>query len=126
MEFTKQLIEKYNLAPHSYYVASAYPVNWADPTTKENAAKDYDLDIKWSKHIPAGWYGFSLAPCPDSWFSAIDEFLDELVKQNQEFEIHQVKLKYGQCRFYFDKLTEDQQEALSLLEAALEDKFLVY
>lgn len=126
MEFTKQLIAKYNLAADSYYTKSAYPFDWNSREVQELDALEEHLLNKWQKRIPKGWYGFSLAPCPKVWLLAIDEFLDELEKVNPNFEIHQIKCKYGSLRCYLGGDSEEEQKAIDLLESVMSDQFLIY
>lgn len=96
------------------------------------------LLIKYKKYIPNGWYGFSLgSPCPHNWYKIIDEFLEYLIdlqNQNkiQNFEIHQIKIKFGGIRFYIHCTCEDKEfnEFIELqvnkLENHLFDEKLIY
>jgi len=55
---------------------------------------------KWAYRIPRGWYGFSLDGAPFVWAQIIDDFLEELEKDFPNFEIQQIKLKFGGLRCY--------------------------
>ena len=102
------------------------------------AEKEAALQEKYKEYIPQGWYGFSLgSPTPHSWFEIIDEFLAYLVSLQYEdkitnFEIHQIKTKFGGIRFYvsYSCLDEELDEFLELqisyLENILQDEKLVY
>jgi hypothetical protein len=104
-----------------------------ESVTLENA-----LRAKWRQYIPQGWYGFSLgSPCPAAWYSIIDEFLDYLVGlQNagkiSNFEIHQIKMKFGGLRFYVgygcedEELREHIQLQIDKVEETLFDEKLIY
>jgi hypothetical protein len=93
---------------------------------------------KYRQYIPKGWYGFSLgSPVPLSWFKIIDDFLTYLVSLEQlnkiqDFEIHQIKLKFGGLRFYVSYKCEDEElrEFIELqidkLENSLFDEKLIY
>lgn len=96
------------------------------------------LRNKYEQYIPAGWYGFSFGtPMHKDWFKIIDEFLEYLVKLQEDekisnFEIHQVKLKYGGLRCYVSYICEDSElrEFIELqinkLENTLFDEKLIY
>ena len=93
---------------------------------------------KYRQYIPKGWYGFSLgSPVPLSWYKIIDDFLIYLVSLEQtnkiqDFEIHQIKLKFGGLRFYVSYKCEDEElrEFIELqidrLENSLFDEKLIY
>ncbi len=98
----EQLIKKYNLAADSYYTESPYTQKYSlnSQEVKENyLAGSYnngDLQVKWEKHIPEGWYGFDLGyPVPSVWYKVIDEFLDYVQEQCPDFKILQQKCKFG-------------------------------
>jgi hypothetical protein len=106
--------------------------------SKECREKEQALLTKWKDFIPKGWYGFSFGePLHEDWFSIIDEFLDYLLKLQNEgkitgFEIHQIKLKFGGVRFYVSYKCDDEElrEFISLqidrLESTLFDSKLIY
>ena len=106
--------------------------------SKNCSEKESALLKKWKPYVPDGWYGFSLgSPCPENWYNIIDEFLEYLVKLQNEnkihlFEIHQIKIKFGGLRFYVSWSCDDGElgEYLNLqiekLERHLHDDKLIY
>ena len=119
-----KIIGKYNLKKDSYYTESPYVKfhNLADKRTDE-------LQFKWENHIPDGWYGFlGLGnPTPLVFLDAIDEFLDYLKTQDENFKIYQIKIKLGGLRMHLgsDKI-ENLNEMINKLCDVMSDKFLVY
>ena len=105
---------------------------------KECQGLESKLKKKYKSYIPKGWYGFSFGePTPPDWFKIIDKFLQYLIKLEKEkkisnFEIYQIKMKYGGLRFYCNWSCEDEEfnEYLRLqvdkLENHLRDKKLIY
>ena len=99
-----------------------------------NLHPDVYLFMKWAYKIPKGWYGFALGnTVPFTWALIIDDFLDEINKVAPDFEIHQIKLKFGGLRFYISintlmsKEKDDFiHEQVSKLEDLLQSKDLVY
>lgn len=97
--------------------------------------KDYEADIddmylfkKYHNNIPVGWYGFDIG-CPiiPEWLQILDEIVDLCVKSDPDFEIHQIKLKYGGMRFYVEsKIIEDIHEVEMLIMNTLYDSALIY
>ena len=77
-----------------------------------------NLFEKYADYIPAGWYGFD--SIPDEWVPEIDELLQEMIKV-PDFEIHQIKEKFGGLRFY----VKCDDKELMKKAAALEDKLFV-
>ncbi len=105
---------------------------------KECEGLESKLLEKYKDYIPKGWYGFSFGtPIPTDWLKIIDEFLQYLLKLQKEnkianFEIHQIKLKYGGLRFYVSYKCDDEEirEFIGLqidkLEHHLYDSKLIY
>lgn len=92
---------------------------------------EFKLFDKWNHKIPKGWYGFDLEGTPCVWWQIIDEFLDEVNKECPDFEIQQVKLKFGQIRCYIQLNTTPEKskeinKEISELENILFDKNLIY
>lgn len=91
---------------------------------------DLRLINKWRDRIPKGWYGFD--GINTLWGKIIDEFLIELEKIAPNFEIHQIKLKFGGLRFYVDinvtdeKLDKKIHKEIRKLEELLFSQNLVY
>ena len=71
---------------------------------------------KWAYRVGKNWYGFDLAGVPFIWAQIIDRFLEEVQKECPDFEIHQVKLKFGGNRTYLgninDKLLQNSHDFL--------------
>jgi hypothetical protein len=123
----KSLILQYNLKENSYYAESPYTNrNDADDLVARERTKQ--LQEKWKSHIPPRWYGFKGVgtPVPLYWFSVIDEFLDYVKSVCPDFEIHQIKLKFGGIRIYLDKITPEIAQDIKLLHNVLHDEYLIY
>ncbi len=56
---------------------------------------DLLLFWKWAYRVGKGWYGFNLGHIPPVWTEMLDEFLCWLEIQRPDFEIHQIKMKFG-------------------------------
>jgi hypothetical protein len=67
---------------------------------------DIALFYKWAYRVGQGWYGFSLGQIPRVWVDMIDEFLSWLETQRPDFEIHQIKIKFGMVRIYLGTKTD--------------------
>ena len=61
---------------------------------------DLWLFQKWAYRVARGWYGFDLGNVPNVWRLILDEFLEWVQKQQPEFKILQVKVKFGRLRMY--------------------------
>jgi hypothetical protein len=101
--------------------------------TDVQCSPDLYLFMKWAYRVGKGWYGFALGnDVPMLWALIIDEFLDELSKEAPDFQIHQIKLKFGGLRFYVDLRLEDTEKAKAIneeiakLNALLFNKALIY
>lgn len=89
---------------------------------------DSYLNNKFEKHIPHGWYGFDIGyPIVKDWVSIIEKVVDLCITNDPDFEIHQIKLKYGMICFYCEsKLIEDFRDINSLIMNTFYDKALIY
>ena len=74
-----------------------------------NLNPDTFLFQKWAYRVPKDWYGFSLGNVPFVWALIIDDFLKEIEKECPDFEIHQIKLKYGGLRFHLNLNSKDDK-----------------
>lgn len=83
---------------------------------------------KYVKHVPPGWYGFSIgSPIVPEWCEIIDEILELCVKTDPDFEIHQIKIKFGGIRFYVSSnIIEDIFEVERMIESTLFDEALIF
>jgi len=90
--------------------------------------EDARLCEKYKDKIPRGWYGFSIGtPVPDVWIKAIEKVLDFLIKKDDTFEIHQIKMKFGGIRFYVvSSKIEDLLEIELLIENSMFNENLIY
>jgi len=111
------------LAPHKHLLKNA--------NYKQLESADGWLIKKWGKHIPKGWYGFD--GINELWGRIIDDFLEELVKDFPNLEIHQIKLKFGGLRFYvgLNDFSDSKKCAIAnhnidKLEDALFSETLIY
>lgn len=82
-----------------------------------------EVEEKWVSHVPEQWYGYALGGCPTTWANVIDEFLEGLKQIDTNFEIHQIKQKFGGLRLYvkYDspKNTSHINKQILILEHAL-------
>ena len=124
-----KILNKYK-ASRDYYYPNTPKADYGD-VSKLRELENKLLD-KWKEHIPPRWYGFSLAPCPESWFYIVDEFLDYLVTLDPNLEVQQVKLKFGGIRMYLNLKIEDEETLefarlqIDKLEWTLFDTKLIY
>ena len=65
-------------------------------------SSDIFLFQKWAYRVGKGWYGFDLGDIPRDWVDVLDDFLAWMESQCPDFEIRQVKIKFGGLRFYID------------------------
>lgn len=122
-DIISQLKTKYNLAPNSYYTQNPY----SNTLINQTSAKEIKLRKKWAARVPPGWYGISVGlPAPEVWFDVLDEFLDWVVLNNKDFEIWQIKCKFGEIVVYLNKINEEARAATFELSGLLTDKYLVY
>ena len=116
----EKILSKYDGFTNFWYPDAEEETLYKNEEVKEKYSKgchekEFELLHKWKSYIPRGWYGFSLGePCPDSWYSIINEFLEYIVKLQDEkkisnFEIHQIKIKFGGLRFYVSWKCDDRK-----------------
>ena len=94
----------------------------------KSTIEDCDLNKKYLKHIPKGWYGFDVGtPIVPSWMEIIDKIVEACVAVDPDFEIHQIKLKFGGIRFYCESnIIDDLHDIECLIEDNLQDRALIY
>ena len=100
----------------------------------QNGAELFSADIslfqKWAYRVGKGWYGFSLGDIPSVWCNILDDFLVWVESQCPDFEIHQIKMKVGELRFYIEThcddvvVNEKMRSEISKLEALLHHEHL--
>ena len=121
--------KKYNLSENSYYTKSPYGKSETVEDLEEHNRKFYvPFRDKWRKHTAEGWYGPEGLgyPMPEIWYSALDEFLEEILKEFPDFQIHQIKIKFGGVRIYLAGISEKAREDCREMERVLFDKHLIY
>jgi hypothetical protein len=94
----------------------------------KSSIDDSDLNQKYRKHIPKGWYGFDIGtPIVPVWMEIIDKIVEGCTAFDPNFEIHQIKLKFGGIRFYCSsEIIEDLHEVEYFIENKLFDRALIY
>lgn len=115
------------------YKAPLANVKWEELKNKTHyCSPDLYLFSRWAYKVGKGWYGFALETAPMAWAMIIDEFLTELEKEAPDFEIHQIKLKFGGVRFYVELNLKDAaqckeiEEEIVVLESKLFNQGLIY
>lgn len=83
---------------------------------------------KYKNNIPKGWYGFDIGtPIIPVWNQILDEILEVCIAVDPNFEIHQIKLKFGGVRFYVhSEIIEDILDVEVLIGNVLFDNKLIY
>jgi hypothetical protein len=129
----KEVFSQYELKPlvlpegHKdvYSFLRAYPEFKKDFETEKD---DVYFIKKYRKHIPKGWYGFSIgSPIVPEWNEIIDNVLEICIKEDPDFEIHQIKIKFGGIRFYCgSQVIEDINEVERLIDTTLFDRALIF
>lgn len=140
LEKTKQIIAKHNVVANflsfnpfkvrrelrgSYGIAVINGFNDA-PEFKDSYLKYTNLQNRYKNKVGKSWYGFDIDCWPVNWIDALEEFLSELEKDSPDFEIHQIKLKFGRARIYLANLSEDAYYSIDLLEEVMRDSNLIY
>jgi len=134
MSKAEELIKKYKLIPDHYYDFPAYPLDFKPYTDvmEEDANfckyKFKALKEKYKNRVPDRWYGFDGLgnPTPYVWYEALEEFLEYVEQQCPQFEIYQIKIKFGGIRIYLGNISEEIQQDISKLTSVMTDAKLVY
>ena len=94
----------------------------------KSSIEDSDLNTKYRKQIPKGWYGFDIGtPIIPAWMEIIDKIVEVCVEADPYFEIHQIKIKFGGIRFYTkSNVIEDLHDVEHLIDNKLFDNALIY
>jgi len=94
----------------------------------ESKKNDGYLLKKYREYIPKGWYGFDIGtPIIPEWMEIIDKIVELCVENDPDFEIHQIKLKFGGICFYvYSAVIEDTHEVERLILDNLFDPALIY
>jgi len=103
------------------------------PREREDFNPTIFLFHQWAYKVPNRWYGFDLSNAPFLWALIIDEFLRYINIKRPDFEIHQIKLKFGGLRMHVsynydkDNVTDVEiYDEINKLEDWLFDERLVY
>jgi len=94
----------------------------------KSTIEDSDLLEKYRKQIPRGWYGFDIGtPIVPQWMEIIDKIVEACVVADPDFEIHQIKIKFGGIRFYCGSdIIDDLHEVEYLIAHKMFDRALIY
>ena len=130
----EEIIAKYDLKPiklpDDYKNLYSYKKsNPQDVTYYYNIEKsDSYLCEKYADNIPHGWYGFDVGtPIIPEWMDILDKIVELCIENDPDFEIHQIKLKFGGIRFYvYSEIIEDTHEIEMYIEDKLFDAALIY
>ena len=89
---------------------------------------DLYFNEKYKEFITKGYYGFSInSYMSENWREIIDNLVDLFITNDPNFEIHQIKIKFGGVRFYVvSKVIEDLFEINELIEEKLYSPYLMY
>jgi hypothetical protein len=133
LEKVQEIFNQYDLKPIElpkefkdvYVFLRKYPEFGKD---FKSSIEDSDLNTKYRKHIPRGWYGFDVGtPIVPSWMEIIDKIVEACVAVDPEFEIHQVKLKFGGiCYYCGSNIIDDLHDVEFLIAEKLFDRALIY
>jgi len=133
LEDIKKIIESYNIEPIKLPEGykNVYELIRAIPEVKENFTpikNDLFLIKKYKDHISHGHYGFSIGePTNPKWNNAIDEILEYCISKDPNFEIQQIKVKFGfMCFYVTSEVIEDSHEIEVLIMKTLNDKAIIY
>ena len=134
MNKAEELIEKYKLVPDHYYDLPAYPIDFSpykeirEDDNYEGLLRLKKLKERFGKRVPPRWYGFDGLgiPTPIIWYDVLAEFLEYVEQQCPDFEIYQIKIKFGGIRIYLGNITNDVQQEIFELTSAMVDAKLVY
>lgn len=114
--------------PKGYKDVYSFLRDYPDDKTYFSEKDDDYFLRKYCDYIPKGWYGFSLGnPIVPEWCEIIDEVLEICTQLDADFEIHQIKLKFGAVCFYVHSSEiEDIGDVALLLMNKLFDRALIY
>lgn len=129
----KKIIDSYNLEsiklPEGF--KNVYQLIDHVPEIKENFKSEKDDFFflkKYKEHISHGHYGFSIGtPTNPKWNELMDEILEYCVSKDPNFEIQQIKIKFGfMCFYVSSEIIKDIHEIEVLIMKTLSDKSLIY
>jgi len=133
LDKVQKIFNQYELKPielptefkNVYVFLRAYPEFRKDFEPEKD---DSYLIRRYRDHIPKGWYGFDIgSPIVPVWSTIIEQIVDVCLEADPNFEIHQIKIKFGGILFYVHSETiEDVHEVESLIGTMLFDRALIY
>lgn len=133
LEDIKKIIDSYNIEPVKLPEGykNIYQLIKDIPEVKENFVSNKDdmfLIKKYHNNISQGHYGFSIGtPTNPKWNEVIDEILEFCISKDPNFQIMQVKVKFGFMCFYVEsKIIEDTHDIEVLIMKTLSDKAIIY
>ena len=117
MNKAQQIIQKYDLHSDDYVLNS-------DPEMSPMMF----IQKKYLPHVGEGWYGMDGLGdnLPLVWYKVLDEFLQYVKDDYPDFEIQQIKVKYGGIRIYLGKVPPHIDNECQELSEALYSHDLVY
>lgn len=135
------LSRRYNLEADSYYKGGKDPhlerkkeidyiiSEWPDKGYPPESAfinPKYKLILsKWSSYVGSSYSGISISPpCPDVWYSVVDDFLGHVSNICPDFKISSIKISNGGLKFYLTNVDQSIAEEIRELESVLRDKAL--
>ncbi len=78
-----------------------------------------EFNTKYKQYIPDGWYGLEFdIPEVTEW---LDSIMENGLLNLPDFELHQIKLKFGMCRFYFDT-SMGNKKLEAIIQFGIEDE----
>jgi hypothetical protein len=129
----EEIFAKYDLKPIKLPdgFKNIYEYLKANPDKSNDYVPSIDdsyLLHKYADYIPHGWYGFDIGvPIIPKWMDIIDEIVELCTENDQDFEIHQIKLKFGAICFYvYSGIIEDTNDVEILMLNKLYDEALIY
>lgn len=132
MTDVEQIFAKYKLKPIKLpkEYKNVYMFLRDNPDNKTYISEKDDMYFlkKYSDYIPKGWYGFSIGnPIIPEWCEIIDEILELCTQHDPDFEIHQIKIKFGAICFYVHTTEiDDIRDVELLIMNNLFDRALIY
>jgi hypothetical protein len=131
LDKVEEVFSEYSLTPlelpdgHNVYtLINEYPEN---KIFYESEKDDTYFINKYHQYIPRGWYGFSLGnPIIPEWMEIIDKVLEICVEADPNFEIHQIKLKFGSICFYVGSEVIEDIHEVEMKMYDLSDPALIY
>ena len=129
----KEIIDSYNIEPIKLPEGykNIYQLIKDIPEVAENFKSEKDdlyLLRKYKPFISHGHYGFSIGhPTNPKWNDIIDDVLTLCIDNDPNFEIKQIKIKFGfMCFYVYSSVIEDIHEIEVLIMETLYDKAIIY